>query len=89
MNSIQQLTAGLNTFLTVRTALMKLQDRILLSNEIYYLMFHRYDQISSAVKRNERNVRLEVFLDEIVAISKTDMSLLNTPVLNPICRLLK
>jgi hypothetical protein len=52
-------------------------------------MFHRYDQISTAVKRNERNVRLEVFLDEIVAISKTDMSLLNTPVLNPICRLLK
>jgi hypothetical protein len=72
MNSIQQLIAGLITFLSIRTSLMKL-----------------YEQISTAVKRNEHNIRLEIFLEEIVPISKTDMSSLNIPVLNPICRLLK
>ncbi|CAF2353761.1 unnamed protein product [Rotaria sp. Silwood2] len=71
-NYIQQLTAGLITFLSVRTNLMKL-----------------YEQISSAVKRNEHNVRLENYVDEITHISQIDMSLLNISALSPIYRLLK
>ncbi|CAF0835248.1 unnamed protein product [Rotaria sp. Silwood1] len=71
-NYIQQLTAGLITFLNVRTNLMKL-----------------YEQISSAVKRNEHNVRLENYIDEITHISQIDMSPLNISVLSPILQLLK
>ena len=49
----------------------------------------RYEQISSAVKRNEHNVRLENFLDEITVISQMDLAPLNTPVLSAMRRLLK
>ncbi|CAF4415971.1 unnamed protein product [Rotaria socialis] len=69
---MQQLTAGLITFLSIRTNLMKL-----------------YEQISNAAKRNEHNVRLENYLDEITLISQTDMSSLSISVLSPILRLLK
>ncbi|CAF1565571.1 unnamed protein product [Rotaria magnacalcarata] len=69
---MQQLTAGLITFLSIRTNLMKL-----------------YEQISSAAKRNEHNVRLENYLDEITLISQSDLSSLSVSVLSPILRLLK
>ncbi|CAF1248969.1 unnamed protein product [Adineta steineri] len=72
INYLQQLNAGLITFLSIRTSLMKL-----------------YEQISSAVKRNEHNVRLENYLSETTSISQIDMSSLNIPVLNPIRYLLK
>ena len=49
----------------------------------------RYEQISGAVKRNEHNVRLEQFLDEILVISQTNMSPLNIPVLISIHQSLK
>ncbi|CAF3604367.1 unnamed protein product [Rotaria sordida] len=48
-----------------------------------------YEQISTAVKRNEHNVRLENYIDEIIHISQIDMSSLNISALNPILRLLK
>ncbi|CAF0756892.1 unnamed protein product [Adineta ricciae] len=72
INYIEQLTAGLITFFSIRTSLMKL-----------------YEQISTAVRRNEHNVRLEGYLDEATSISQLDMSALNIPVLHSLRRLLK
>jgi hypothetical protein len=89
-NYLQQLTAGLITFLSVRTSLMKLYCMLLLYLlNINLFFYYRYEQISSAVKRNEHNVRLENYLDEITLTSQIDMSSLNIPILNPIRQLLK
>lgn len=49
----------------------------------------RYEQISSAVKQNEHNVRLEIYLAEATRISQMDMSRLNSPIVQPLARLLK
>lgn len=89
-NSIQQLTTGLMTFLSIRTNLMKLYENNMLEFIQRLILFiGRYEQISTAVKRNEHNVRLETFLEEIVLISQTNMSSLNISVFTSICRLLK
>lgn len=48
-----------------------------------------YEQISSEVKRNERNVRLENYLSDVKSITQTDMSTLNMSILQPINRLLR
>lgn len=89
INSLQQLTAGLITFLHIRTSLMKLYDRICLNKKNEFLKIFRYERISGAVKSNEHNVRLEIYREEISAISQIDMSSLNISILNPISRLLK
>jgi hypothetical protein len=54
-----------------------------------FILTWRYEQISSAVKRNEHNVRLEQYREEIIGISQMSMLSMNIPVLHNLCRLLK
>lgn len=72
-------------------------DQIVKSNKIkftkilcrwfIFLFEIRYELISNAVRRNEKNVRLENFLLDVQSIAQEDLSPINIPVLNSIHRL--